>query len=201
MSRFSRLEFEGKRTVSSDMKGEPIRDETFFYERATVAWLAGDFETALTNYSRSLEKNSAYYDSWFGQIRMLIELGEYREAKIWADKALELFPEHAELFSAKAVACVRDAEFDKAQAYSDNAVQKQRATWYVWLARAEVLLNRKSRTAESCISSAISISRDEGAVARLEAGTIAASIRKLFLRTGVLAGSIHGTPEIGARMV
>jgi tetratricopeptide (TPR) repeat protein len=172
MSRFSRLEFEGKRAVSADGKGEPIRDETFFYERAMSAWLAGDYETALTNYSRSLEKNSAFYESWFGQVRMLIELGEYREANLWADKALELFPNHPELFAAKAVACVRNAEFDKAMAYSDNAVEKQNITWYVWLARAEVLMNRKSRMAESCIASGIGVAGEWGAVAKLEAGRL-----------------------------
>ena len=36
-------------------------------------------------------------------MRMLIELGEFREAKLWADKALERFPHEPELLAAKAV--------------------------------------------------------------------------------------------------
>ena len=39
---------------------------------------------------------------------MLIELAEYREAKIWADKALERFPHEPELLAAKAVALGRE---------------------------------------------------------------------------------------------
>ena len=44
---------------------------------------------------------------------MRIELGEYREAGVWADKALELSPEHPELLALKALACVRDAKRDR----------------------------------------------------------------------------------------
>ncbi len=172
MSRFSHLEFDGKKPIKTDGQGEPIRDEQFFYQRGVGAWLAGDFEEALTNFSRALEKNSAFYEGWFNQVLMLTELGEFREAKLWADKALELFPEHPELLAAKAVACARDAQVDKAQAYSDNAVQKKNITWYVWLARAEVLLIRKSKMAENCIGSAVGIAGPQAPIARLEAGRL-----------------------------
>jgi tetratricopeptide (TPR) repeat protein len=183
MSRFSHLEFDGKRDPGSkggadgaqkSGTGEPVRDAHFFYERAKGFWLAGNFEEALANYSRTLEKNSAFYEGWLGQVRMLIEMGEYPEAKIWSDKALELFPEHPELFSAKAIACVRDAEFDKAQAYCDNAIQKQGATWYVWLARAEVLLARRSRMAQTCLANAVNQAKGDAPLVRLEAGRVLA---------------------------
>jgi Flp pilus assembly protein TadD len=44
---------------------------------------------------------------WTGQVRMLIELKEFHEAKLWADKALEKFPNEPELLAAKAVALAR----------------------------------------------------------------------------------------------
>jgi tetratricopeptide (TPR) repeat protein len=173
MSRFSHLEFGGKdKPDRTDTAGEVVRDEVFFGCRARAAWLAGDFEEALRNYSRALEKNAAFYDGWFGQVCMLIELGEFREAKIWADKALEQFPEHPELLAAKAVACARDAELDKAQAYSDNALEKRGITAYVWLARAEVLLARNSRMAENCLSNAVGIAGSDAPFVRLQAGRI-----------------------------
>ena len=86
---------------------------------------------------------------------MLIELGEYKEATVWVDKALEMFPEHPELLAAKAVACARDGRMEKAIAYSDNSISKDNVTSIVWLARAEVLFNRKSSIAQNCISKAV----------------------------------------------
>ena len=173
MSRFSHLEFGDKRrSQKTDGLGEPVRDQDFFAERAMTYWLAGDFEQALQNYSRALEKNSAFYPGWFGQVRMLIELREYPEARLWADKALELFPDHPELLAAKAVAFARDADVNKAQAFSDAAMTKKAVSSYVWLARAEVLLIRRRPAAENCLQNALSLAGEGSAVVRLNAGRV-----------------------------
>jgi tetratricopeptide (TPR) repeat protein len=103
---------------------------------------------------------------------MLIELEEYREALIWADKALELFPEHPELLALKAVANVRDAKLEKAIAYSDNSISKDNITARVWLARAEVFLNRKSSIAENCISKALSSAGNMLPIIKFEAARL-----------------------------
>ena len=173
MKRFGRLEFDDKESSKRQYaQGEEVRDEQYFYDQATRFWLAGDFEPALRNYSRALEKNNAFFPAWLGQVLILIELGEYREAAVWSDKAMELFPEHPELLAAKAVACARDGKIQKALAYSDNSVAQDNITSRVWLARAEVLASRESRVAESCISKAVSIAGNNSAVIRLEAGRL-----------------------------
>lgn len=173
MKRFNRLEFGDRDSTGPRASpGEQIRNEEYFYRRALGCWLAGDFELALRNYSRALEKNSTFFQAWVGQVLMLIELGEYREAMLWSDKAMELFPEHPELLAVKAVACARDGRMEKALAYSDNSIAKDNVTARVWLARAEVLLDRKSQVAENCISKAISICGNDGPLIRLEAGRV-----------------------------
>jgi tetratricopeptide (TPR) repeat protein len=177
MRRFSRLEF-GDRGDEGAGKpggtGEDIRDAEYFHKQALRYLLAGDFELALRNYSRALEKNSAFYPGWLGQVLMLIELGEYKEATVWADKALEMFPEHPELLAAKAIACARDGRMEKAIAYSDNSITKDNITSAVWLARAEVMLNRKSNIAQNCISKAVSAAGagEDGVMVRLQAGRL-----------------------------
>jgi tetratricopeptide (TPR) repeat protein len=191
MRRFGRLEFDDKKGPRSQYaQGEEVRDEQYFYDQALRFWLAGDFEPALRNYSRALEKNNAFFPAWLGQLMMLIELGEYREAAVWSDKAMELFPEHPELLAAKAVACARDGKIQKALAYSDNSVAQDNVTSRVWLARAEVLLSRESRVAESCISKAVSIAGHNSPVVRLEAGRLlnkkgSYSTALQYLRTAV----------------
>lgn len=173
MKRFTSLEFEDSSKPSGRSgKGEPIRDAGYFYLQAVKCYLHGDYELSLRNYSRSLERSTTFFDAWAGQIRMLIELGEYPEALIWADKALELFPENADLLACKAVACLRDAKINNAMAYSDNAVSKDNVGPRVWLARAEVLMQRKSRVAEECVSKAISMAGESADIIRLEAGCL-----------------------------
>jgi tetratricopeptide (TPR) repeat protein len=174
MRRFSRLEFGDKSDEGTGKggTGEEIRDAEYFHKQAVRFFLGGDFELALRNYSRSLEQNSAFYPGWLGQVMMLIELGEYKEAAVWADKALEMFPEHPELLAAKAVACARDGRMEKAISYSDNSITKDNVTARVWLARAEVLLNRKSSIAQNCISRAVSIAGEDGPMVRLWVGRL-----------------------------
>lgn len=173
MKRFTNLEFDdssGSQKPSGS--GESVRDAAFFHQRAIQCFLHSDFELALRNFSRALEVNSSFFDGWAGQIWMLIELGEYPEAMIWSDKALESFPEHPELLAAKAVACLRDAKYEKAKAFSDNSISKENISPRVWLARAEVLLQSKSRVADNCLSKAFTLSDDESNIIRLEAGRL-----------------------------
>lgn len=172
MDRFSQLEFDEQKPGRKRSQGEPIRDADYFHKQALKYWLAGDFELALRNYSRVLEQNNTFFDAWIGQVLMLIELGEYKESLVWADKALELFPEHPELLAVKAMACCRDAKLEKAIAYSDNSIGKDNITPRVWLARAEVMLNRKSPVADNCVSKAVSIAGNMAPVIKLEAARL-----------------------------
>ncbi len=159
MSRFESLEFDDKRRAArpagsgpAQATGTPVRDAAYFRHAADRASRAMRFELALQNYSKALEQDSAAFECWLGQVKMLIELGEYREAMLWADKALEMFPEHPELLAAKAEAAARSGDLHKAMAYTDNALSKKRVTAFVWLSRGEVLLARRSRMAQGASS-------------------------------------------------
>ncbi|MHA2401973.1 MAG: tetratricopeptide repeat protein [Candidatus Kariarchaeaceae archaeon] len=170
--RFSHLEFDEKKYKDRTVRGESIRDASYFYKEAIKYWLAGDFEIALRNYSRVLEKDNMFFEAWVGQVLMLIELGEYREAAVWSDKARELFPEHPELLALKAVAFLRDAKGKQAIAYSDNSMTKENITPRVWLARAEVYLNRKRSVSEGCIRKAVGASGNNSPLIKLEAARL-----------------------------
>src|SRR5256712_12234499 len=85
---------------------------------------------------------------------MLIELGEFREAKLWADKALERFPREPELLAAKAVALGRGGDLQAALAFSDASIEERGDTPYIWLARGDVLLARKEHRADYCFEKA-----------------------------------------------
>jgi tetratricopeptide (TPR) repeat protein len=197
MSRFENLEFgEAKpgplRTGGAE--GTPVRSAGFFLEQADKQYLAGDFELALRNYSRALEQNAAEYEGWSGQVRMLIELGEYEEALMWSDKALELYPEHPDLLAAKAVAACRTGDLEKALAYTDQALTQKGATPAVWLARAEVLLERGSATAKHCVSNAVANAGNAAPAVELAAGRTLLRAGHCGLALGHLSKAVGFTP-------
>src|SRR5215831_17818972 len=103
MSRFGNLEFGDESEAYSHSQKALVKDEAYYLAEARSAFENGNFESALRLYSKVLEFNPQNAVAWASQVRMLIELGEYREAKLWADKALERFPHEPELLAAKAV--------------------------------------------------------------------------------------------------
>jgi Flp pilus assembly protein TadD len=154
MSRFVNLEFEDGNLLQPSQTGV-VKDEAYYLAEARTAFETGQFEPGLRAYSKVLEYNSKCVLAWTGQVRMLIELGEYREAKLWADKALERFPNEPELLAAKAVALGRSGDLQGALAFSDASIEERGDTPYVWLARGDVLLAREETRADYCFEKAL----------------------------------------------
>jgi Flp pilus assembly protein TadD len=157
MSRFGNLELGDDSEDRSHSQHEPaLSDEALCLAQAQHAFEEGDFREALRQYSRVLEFNPHCAAAWIGQVRMLIELDEVQEAKLWADKALESFPAEPELLAAKAVALGRLEDLDAALAFSDAAIGETGSHLpYVWLARADVLLARRDKQADYCFEKAL----------------------------------------------
>lgn len=145
MSRFGNLELDGQHEDLEQTSA--LKDQAYYMAEARTAHEMANFEKALRYYSKVLEYDPQLTAAWGGQVRMLIELGEYREAKVWAEKALERFPRDPELLAAKGVALGRLGELNEALAFSDASIEERGETAYVWLARADVLLARKESRA------------------------------------------------------
>lgn len=157
MSRFSNLEF-GQESEHEQQRDTPlVKDEAYYLTEAQTACEGANFEQALRAYAKVLEHNPRNTAAWAGQVRMLIELNEPHEAKVWADKALEQFPHDAELLAAKAVALGRTGDLQSALAFSDASIEERGDTPYIWLARGDVLLARRENRAEYCMDKAHSL--------------------------------------------
>jgi len=169
MSRFGNLELGGESEDYSQAAKPLVKDEGYFSTEAQAAFENGNFELALRMYGKVLEFNSQAAYSWAGQVRMLIELGEFGEAKLWADKALEHFPSDPDLLAAKAVALGRTGDLQAALVFSDAAIRERGDTPYVWLARGDVLLARKETRAEYCFEKALSLAPQNWFIAWLVA--------------------------------
>src|SRR5262245_5715202 len=150
MSRFSSLEFGGQFEGESPEQKQLVKGEAFYMAEARLAFENANFEQGLRLYSKVLEFNPDNALAWSGQVRMLIELGEFREAKLWADKALERFPHEPELLAAKAVALARSGDLEGAIAFSDASIEERGDTAYILLERGDVLLVREEARDEYC---------------------------------------------------
>jgi tetratricopeptide (TPR) repeat protein len=169
MSRFGNLELGGQSEDQWQQQKPLAKDESYYWNQAGTAFATGDYEQALRQYSKVLEFNPQNVTAWSGQVRMLIELGEFREAKLWADKAMERFPNCPELLAAKAVALARGGDLQGAMALSDASIEERGDTPYIWLARGDVLLSRKEQRADYCFEKALLLAPKDWFVAWLAA--------------------------------
>ena len=171
VSRFVNLELGGESEDPSHPQPLKalVKDEAYFLAEAHSAFENGNFESALRLYSKVLEFNPLNASAWTGQVRMLIELGEHSEAKLWADKALERFPHEADLLAAKAVALGRSGDLQGAIAFSDAAIGERGDTPYVWIARGDILLARRESRADYCFEKALLLAPKDWFVAWLAA--------------------------------
>ncbi|HEX8342814.1 MAG TPA: hypothetical protein VF624_18065 [Tepidisphaeraceae bacterium] len=162
MRRFDHLELQPATTQDAtiSLTREPDRDEHHWMQAALDERRTGNAEAALRYYSRALESNRSVAAAWAGQVRMLIAMGEYPEADLWARKALELFKNNADLLAGRAQALCRTGDLKTAQASCDAAISQPGMSSYPWLARGELMLARRESTADYCFDKAVQLDAD-----------------------------------------
>jgi tetratricopeptide (TPR) repeat protein len=155
MSRFSRLELDGEDQSRSTPADVLAGDEGRQLEHARREEDRARFEPALRLYARALEANPRSHAAWLGQVRMLLELGQFEDASAWGSKGVDVLPHSCELLAAKAVALAGLGQWETALAFSDEAVSIGGGFAYPWLARADVLLARGETCVDYCIDRAL----------------------------------------------
>lgn len=153
--RFSNLEFDEREEREEQSATEQVKDQRYYKDLAHERYWVGDFEQALRFYSRALEFDRRQADAWRGQILALIELDETHEARVWSDKALELFGSDPELLSAKAIAVTRQGDIAQGLALTDAAVAEKGTSALRWRARGEAMIARDPKNAQYCFDKAV----------------------------------------------
>jgi tetratricopeptide (TPR) repeat protein len=161
-SRFKLLEIEAQQPQAASISSQQLedRDAGYWMRMAERERRDGNYENALRNYSRALELDRAVVPGWLGQVQMLVLLGEFPEAELWARKALELFKNHPGLLSGRAQALCRMHDLKQAQALSDASLAQQGQTAYCWIVRGEIMLVRRDPVEQYCFDKAIQTDGD-----------------------------------------
>ncbi len=155
--RFANLEFDGEERREQEAVDEHLSQERSahdFLRRAEEEYRWGRFETALRQYTRALREDRTVIPAWVGQVQMLVQLGECHEARVWSDKALELFRNNGELLAAKAQACIRLEDKRAGLACSDASLAAPGSSPWRWIVRGEVLLAGGDKHFEDCFQKA-----------------------------------------------
>jgi tetratricopeptide (TPR) repeat protein len=141
--------------VVEEAVGTPIRTPEQHLRQALEAYQGGRFEPALQLYTRALQGNRGLIAAWVGQLQMLVELGEYPEARLWSDKALELFKNNGEVLAVKAQACLRQKDPKSATVASDLSLASPGSSALRWRVRGEVLLRKNADRARDCFEKSL----------------------------------------------
>ncbi len=113
MPRFDRLEFDEQPDLPPDgmepghALGGPNATRTRGCARPTTTAVAGSTKTRCGITRGRSNSTSRSLSGWLGQVQMLVLLGEYPEAELWAKKSLELFNRHGDLMAGRAQALGR----------------------------------------------------------------------------------------------
>ncbi len=156
--RFSNLEFEEERRESQESRAElqsQAKDSSDFLAQARAEYRWGKFDAALRLYTRALKEDRTAITAWVGQVQMLVQLDECHEARVWSDKALELFRNQGELLAAKAQACTRLHDYKTGLACSDASLQAAGTSPWRWIVRGETLLAKGDKHFEECFQRAM----------------------------------------------
>ncbi|MEX0887024.1 MAG: hypothetical protein WD009_11350 [Phycisphaeraceae bacterium] len=158
--RFSRIEFNHARrqqpaTTQHPALGARLRSARSLLTEARAAEQWGDFERSLRLATRCLHEDRSVVVAWVQQVRMLVELDECHEARLWCDKALEVFRGHGDLLAAKAQVCSRLADNNAAAACSDASLTAEGSSPWRWQARGEVLLAQRQPRHRDCFDKAL----------------------------------------------
>lgn len=153
--RFHNLELEQHASEIALLTEKREFEPDEYLRNAATALHRTQYEIALQMYTRCLERSRTVIPAWVGQVQMLVMLGEHREARLWADKALELFTNNGELMAAKAQACARLSDRKASFACSDGSLQAPGSSPWRWQVRGEVLLAAGEPHYDACFTKAL----------------------------------------------
>jgi len=110
-----------------------IADDRYFH---------GYFREGISGYARVLQIDQGQISAWVGQVRILVDVGQYDSAVYWADKGIELLEDARLLAFAKAYAFAYGGKVEAAKAIINVPVEKNESPM-LWLLRGEILLRIK----------------------------------------------------------
>ncbi|MBE0432183.1 hypothetical protein IBX73_01815 [candidate division WOR-3 bacterium] len=142
----------GERTLDRFLLGEDAPDLRDDRARLTVTdltaaahedYFRGRYREGLRNYARALTLDREQVSAWAGQVRILVDVGQYGPAAYWAEKGRDRFTDSIAMTCAHAYALACAGRVAEARDMINVPVSRDE-TSLDWLLRGEVLLRMKT---------------------------------------------------------
>jgi tetratricopeptide (TPR) repeat protein/predicted Ser/Thr protein kinase len=124
-------------------------------QSARARYLCGDFAQAQQCYAGALEAMSGCREAWLGQVLMLLDMREYKDAWKWADKAVKMFKDDSELLAAKSMVIRKLGQEQYSQQLCAAALKLGAGAGLAWLSQGEQLLPGNLAKARKCFDKAL----------------------------------------------
>lgn len=133
------VEYNSGSPVPAAKRTEAREDVLSVLSQAQDRYFRGYYQDAIKCYAQVLAKEKNNPLAWVGQIRVLVDVGEYESAIYWAEKGCESCGGETMLLFAKAFALAHAGQVDLAKTIINVPVEKDEAAM-LWLLRGEVLI-------------------------------------------------------------
>lgn len=142
----------GQRTLDRFLLGEDTPDQRDDRSGLTISdltaaahedYFRGRYREGLRNYARALTSDPEQVSAWVGQVRILVDVGQYGPAVYWAEKGRDRFTASMVMACAQAYALACAGRVAEARDMINVPVSGEE-TSLIWLLRGEVLLRMKT---------------------------------------------------------
>ena len=165
MARFERLEFdqepEGGPGGAAPLENAEESEEGHarWMQKADDHRRRGLYENSLRFYSRALELDKTITAAWVGQIQMLVLLGEFTEAELWAKVARDVQGPRRPDGGPRPGPGSHGRPVD-AMELADAALREEGSSAYRWMVRGELLISNKDGVDRHCFDKAVVAEND-----------------------------------------
>lgn len=135
----------------ADSSAGPDYDQGHYQAEGDKFFFNGEYEKSLRAYSRAMQVDHSAIEPWIGQVLALINMKQYREATMWAMRAVELFPEDANLSSLQGLTLALTGARQRAISCSDFAMARPGGGCaFTWAMRGQILSHADNPNAAFC---------------------------------------------------
>jgi len=165
MGRFSKLETQTRKAAAAvqdlpapKQGAEPLTFDGMMRE-AELRFHGGDYVKALRWYSQALSEDNTRQEPWVGQVFALLLQSQYREATVWAQRAVTVFPNDPLILSLHGLAFAMQGMAKRGLATSDYGMSQGSTDPRCWVARGWILLESENENWRMCFARAADVAQ------------------------------------------
>jgi mitochondrial import receptor subunit TOM70 len=145
-------------TLEQALEADPL-DPSVYYHRGEILALNGNFDSAIADFTKSIELDSRFIPAYVHKTRALLGIQMIDAAKDFVLRALQLFPENVDLTNCYGEVLASNGSIDEAAKTFDHILERNPKSPQVWLNKALLGISdpKAMEQVEECLRTALEI--------------------------------------------